>query len=95
MNTFAETEALLRTAIILSDNSIKQIAVESGIKANTLYKWKTTDVHLSPAKSDALLTYFMENEPQTIVAATLLNYVLKLLCLYLSSFTEEEVTKEE
>ena len=58
MNTFAETEALLRTAIILSDNSIKQIAVESGIKANTLYNWKTTDVHLSPAKSDALLTYF-------------------------------------
>lgn len=95
MNTFAETEALLRTAVILSDNSIKQIAVESGIKANTLYKWKTTKVHLSPQKSDALLTYFMENEPQTIVAAALFNYVLKLLCLYLSSFTEEEVAQEE
>ncbi len=41
MNTFAETELLLRTAIILSDNSVKVIASGAGIKANTLYKWKT------------------------------------------------------
>jgi hypothetical protein len=93
MNTFAETEALLRTAIILSDNSIKQIAVESGIKANTLYKWKTTDVHLSPAKADALTLYFLEKEPKAIVAAALLNYVLNILYVYLSSSTEEEVAK--
>ena len=88
MTTFAETEILLKTAITLSDNSIKGIAAACNIKANTLYKWKTTNVNLSPAKSDALLTYFMENEPQTLIAAELLNYVLKLLYLYLSSYSE-------
>ena len=79
MNTFAETEALLKSAIILSQNSVKDIATASGIKANTLYKWKTTDVHLSPTKADALLLYFMENEPQALVAGAVLNYVLTIL----------------
>lgn len=95
MNTFAETEALLKSAIILSQNSVKDIAAASGIKANTLYKWKTTDVHLSPTKADALLLYFMENEPQALVAGAVLNYVLTLLQIYLTSLTEENVAKEE
>ena len=95
MNTFAETETLLKSAIILSQNSVKDIAAASGIKANTLYKWKTTDVHLSPTKADALLLYFMENEPQAIVAGAVLNYVLTLLQIYLTSLTEENVAKEE
>lgn len=89
--TIEETEALLKSTITLSQNSIKHIAGASGIKANTLYKWKTTDVHLSPTKADALLRYFMENEPQAIVAAAVLNYVLTILLDYLSSSTEEEV----
>ena len=95
MNTFAESEALLKSAIILSQNSVKHIAAASGIKVSTLYKWKTTDVHLSPTKADALLLYFMENEPQALVAGAVLNYVLTLLQIYLSSLTEEEVAKEE
>ena len=41
MSTFAETELLLKTAINLSDNSVKDIAAGAEIKANTLYKWKT------------------------------------------------------
>ena len=41
MNTFSETETILKTAIILSQNSVKDIAEACGIKANTLYKWKT------------------------------------------------------
>ncbi len=95
MNTFAETELALRTAISLSDNSVKQIAAASGIKANTLYKWKTNDnVHLSPSKSDALLLYFLEIEPKAIVAAFFLNYVLEILYVYLSSSTGEEVAEE-
>jgi hypothetical protein len=40
--------------------------VATGIKANTLYKWKTTPVHLSPEKADKLLLYFMENEPERL-----------------------------
>ena len=63
MNTFVETETLLRLAITLSKTSVKQIAEECGIKANTLYKWKTTDVHLSPQKADTLLLYFYKAEP--------------------------------
>lgn len=96
MNTFAETELLLRTAVNLSDNSVKQIASGADIKANTIYKWKSNDrVHLSPAKSDALLLYFIEKEPKTIVAAALLNYVYNILYVYLTSSTEGEVEKEE
>lgn len=95
MNTFAETEALLKSAITLSQNSVKDIAAASGIKANTLYKWKTTDVHLSPSKADALLLYFMENEPQTLVAGAVLNHVLTILQIYLTYLTEDNVAKEE
>lgn len=95
MTTYAETELLLKTAINLSQNSVKHIAAECGIKPNCLYKWKTTDVNLSPSKHDALLIYFTEKEPQTIVAAMVLNYVLSKLYDYLSSSTEEEVSQEE
>ena len=96
MYTFAETELLLRTAVNLSDNSVKQIAAAAGIKANTIYKWTSNEnVHLSPQKADALLLYFLENEPKAIVAAVLLNYVLELLYVYLSSSTDEEVTMGE
>ena len=62
-NTFAETEALLRSAINLRGRTVKAIATATGIKASTLYKWKTTDVRLSPDKADALLLYFIHNEP--------------------------------
>ena len=96
MNTFAETELLLKSAIVLSQNSVKHIGTECGIKPNTLYKWKTNQqVHLSPQKADNLLLYFLEKEPQTIVAAELLNYVLYKLYEYLSSSTEEEVPQED
>ena len=91
MSTFLENDLLLKTAITLSDNSVKHIAAESGIKANTLYKWKTTNVHLSPAKADALTLYFLENEPKAIVAAAVLHYVYLILYDHLSSSTEEEV----
>jgi len=68
-NTFAETEALLRTAINLRGNTVKDIAAATGIRADTLYKWKTTEAHLSPAKADALLLYFIQNEPQRLELA--------------------------
>ena len=64
--TFAETEALLRTAINQKGRSVKDIAAATGIKSSTLYKWKTTDVRLSPDKADALLLYFINNEPQRL-----------------------------
>ena len=71
-NTFAQTEALLLTAITLPGSSIKSIAAATGIKANTLYKWKTTPVHLSPEKADKLLLYFIEHEPDRLQLAELL-----------------------
>ena len=72
--TFAETEALLLTAISLPGSSIKTIAAATGIQANTLYKWKTTPNHLSPEKADKLLLYFMEQEPQRLELA---DYILQ------------------
>ena len=50
---------------------------------------------MSPQKTDALLRYFLENEPKAIVAAAVLNYVLNILYVYLASSTIEEVPKEE
>jgi len=67
--TFAELENLLLTAINLPGSSIKDIAAATGIKANTLYKWKTTPVHLSPDKADRLLLYFLEREPERLELA--------------------------
>ena len=64
--TFSQTESLHLTAIQLPDASIQTIATATGIKANTLYKWKTTSVHLSPEKADKLLLYFMEHEPDRL-----------------------------
>ena len=63
-NTFAEIEALLKIAIELPGSSIKEIAAATAIKPNTLYKWKSNEnAHLSPQKADALLLYFIQNEP--------------------------------
>ena len=73
LNTFFETERLLLTAFELSDNSVKSIALSTGINSSTLYKWKTTNVHLSPSKADALLLYFMANEPQRLELAEYIN----------------------
>lgn len=70
-NTFFEMEKLLITSISLPGFSIKEIAAATGIKANTLYKWKTTPVHLSPEKADKLLLYFMEHEPDRLELAEL------------------------
>ena len=66
---FAQTESLLLTAIQLPGESIQTISAATGIKANTLYKWKTTHVHLSPEKADKLLLYFMEHEPNRLELA--------------------------
>ena len=71
--TFTETEALLMTAMNLKGRSTKDIGEATGIKPSTLYKWKTTNIHLSPDKADALLLYFLKNEPQRLELAELLN----------------------
>lgn len=90
-NTFLETERVLLTAFELSDNSVKSIAGASGINSSTLYKWKTTDVHLSPSKMDALLLYFIENEPVVLVKASLANSLTDILLDTLSSSSDREV----
>ncbi len=77
--TFAETEDLLLTAINMQGRSIKEIAAETGIKSNTLYKWKTTGVHLSPSKADALLLYFMKNEPRRLELAEIIRTTTKYI----------------
>ena len=67
--TFAETENILRTTINMKGNTVKDLAAATGIKVDTLYTWKTTEAHLSPAKADALLLYFIQNEPQRLELA--------------------------
>jgi len=67
--TFAETESVLRTAINMRGHTVKMISAATGIRPDTLYKWKTTEGHLSPSKADALLLYFINNEPQRLELA--------------------------
>lgn len=67
--TFAEIEALLKTAIGLPGRSVKDIAEATNIKPCNLYKWKTSSGHLSPSKADALLLYFMAIEFSRLQAA--------------------------
>ena len=93
MLTFAETELLLLIALSLSPNSIKTIAEATGIKVNTLYKWKTTDVHLSPSKADALLEYFRTKEPLVLLTAEIVRTVQILLFIDSVFSSEEEVTE--
>jgi len=95
MVTFTEIESILLLAVKISDSSVKIIADATGIKASTLYKWKTTTVHLSPSKADSLLLYFTENEPFTLLQAVMLYTQTNILLSYLLSSSEEEVTEEE
>ena len=75
-NTFAEMEALLKIAIELPGSSIKEIAAATAIKPNTLYKWKSNEnAHLSPQKADTLLLYFIQNEPERLFVAELIQAV--------------------
>ena len=67
--TFAETEALLRKAVELPGRGVRVIGAATGIKPNTLYKWRSGAAHLSPRKADALLLYFMETEPERLELA--------------------------
>ena len=90
-NTFLETERVLLTAFELSDNSVKSIADATGINSSTLYKWKTTDVHLSPSKVEVLLHYFIANEPVVLVKASLANSLTDILLDTLSSSSDREV----
>ena len=64
---------LLQTAIGLPGRTVKDIAAATGILPNTLYKWKTSGkAHLSPSKADRLLLYFIQNKPERLEFADLL-----------------------
>ena len=94
-NISSDTERVLLTAFELSDNSVKSIASATNINSATLYKWKTTSVHLSASKADALLRYFIENEPMVLIKASLVNAITDILQDYSTSLTEQEVPEEE
>ena len=89
---YPEIDLLLLLAVSISPNSIKDIAAASGIKASTIYKWKTTSANLSPNKMNALLRYFAEEEPLILTIAEIVETVLILL--FSTSFSsEQEVDK--
>lgn len=92
---YPEIDLLLLLAVSISPNSIKDIASASGIKASTIYKWKTTSANLSPKKMNALLRYFAEEESLIFTIAEIVEVVLIQLFTSTSSFSEEEVTEEE
>lgn len=67
--THEETVALLRRAMRAQGRSTKAIAENIGVRPNTLYKWLSGAIELSHRKTDRLLRYLMENEPERLRAA--------------------------
>ena len=75
-----EMELLLFTALTLSPSKVKDIAEAMGINASTLYKWKTmTERHLTQPKQDALLWYFLKNEPDILILALIVTTITTIL----------------
>lgn len=86
---YTEIELLLSIAMIISPNSVKDIAAASGIKASSLYKWRTVaDYHMSAKKTEALLTYFVEKEPLILIMAEIVKSVLTILLADSASSTD-------
>ena len=71
--TFAEIEALLKTAIKLSGYTMKEISTLTGIKINTLYRWNCGQMHLSPKNADTLLAFFLKGNTKILDAADVIN----------------------
>ena len=75
-----EIELLLFTALTLSPSKVKDIAEAMGINASTLYKWKTmSERHLTQQKQDALLWYFLKNEPDILILALIVTTITTIL----------------
>ena len=86
---YTEIELLLSIAMLISPNSVKDIGSAAGIKANTLYKWRTVpDYHMSDKKTEALLTYFVEKEPLILIMAEIVKIVLTILLVDSASSTD-------
>ena len=66
IRTYTQIEAILRTALDVDGNSIKDIAEMTGINRNTLYKWNCGAMHFSPDNIDKLLMCFQEHEPERL-----------------------------
>ena len=75
-----EMELLLFTALTLSPSKVKDIAEAMKINASTLYKWKTmSERHLTQPKQDALLWYFLKNEPDILILALIVTTITTIL----------------
>jgi hypothetical protein len=86
---YTEIELLLSIAMLISPNSVKDIAAASRIKASSLYKWRTVaDYHMSTKKTEALLTYFVEKEPLILIMAEIVKVVLTILLVDSASLTD-------
>lgn len=70
MKTFKETEQILLLAIHMRGVSIKQIATETGITANALYKWSSGQNRISPDNADKLIKWFEEHNQDAITEAS-------------------------
>ena len=64
--TYTQMEEILRTALDVEGNSIKDVAEKTGINRNTLYKWNCGAMRFSPDNIDKLLVYFQEHEPERL-----------------------------
>ena len=69
IRTNTQLEGILRTALDINGNSIKDVAKMANINLNTLYKWNCGAMRFSPDNIDKLLVYFQEHEPERLDCA--------------------------
>jgi len=69
IRTCAQLESILRTALDIEGNSIKDVAEMANINLNSLYKWNCGAMNFSPDNIDKLLLYFQEHEPARLARA--------------------------
>ena len=61
-----EIEEILIQATGTKGVKVKDVANETGISLNTLYKWRTTDTRLSNDKIDLLISFFEYKYPSIL-----------------------------
>ena len=66
IHTCAQLEAILRTALDIEGNNIKDVAEMANLNRNTLYKWNCGAMRFSPDNIDKLLVYFQKYEPERL-----------------------------
>ena len=67
--TYRQLENLIKIAVRMPTLSIKQVAKETGLNLNSLYKWNSGQSGINPKRLDTILIWLMDCRPDVLEAA--------------------------